>query len=454
MKTSLPPETTKPLLDRLAEANRDFARAYPGDRGERQPVHTVYGGAHLFRADSAPRMGELARGILREFAPDAPALSRALGFSQGVPAEALYARIVEKLEREPVEDFRIDFEDGFGNRPDPEEDGEAARTALEVARGMEAGSLPPFVGIRVKAFTEALAPRAARTLDPFLTALVGATGGRLPPGFVVTLPKVTIPEQAGALADLLDVLESRLGLPAGSIPVELMVETPQAIVGPDGRSPLGRLLEAARGRCRGAHFGVYDYTAASGMTAAHQGMDHPVCDFARHGMLAALAGRGVFLSDGATNVIPVGPHPAGGRGLTEAQRRENREAVLSAWRLSYGHIRHSLRQGFYQGWDLHTAQLPVRYAAVFAFFLEGLETAAARLKAFVERAAQATLVEDMFDDAATGQALLNFFLRATGCGALSQEEATAKSGLRIEEMRTRSFLRILEGRRRAAGGGA
>ncbi len=455
MKTSIPPETTGPLLEGLAEANRGFTRAYPGERGERQPVHTVYGGAHLFRADAVARMGEAARSVLREVAPDGRALARSLAFSERVPAEVLYTRLVEKLEREPVEDFRIDFEDGFGTRPDPEEDREAERTALEVARGMEAGSLPPFVGIRVKAFTEALAPRAARTLDLFVTALAGATRGRLPSGFVVTLPKVAIPEQVGALADLLDVLESRSGLPAGSIPVELMVETPQAIVGPDGRSPLGRLLEAARGRCRGAHFGVYDYTAASGITAAHQGMDHPVCDFARHGMLAALAGRGVFLSDGATNVIPVGPHRAGPgtAPLTEAQRRENQEAVLSAWRLSYGHIRHSLRQGFYQGWDLHPAQLPVRYAAVFAFFLEGLEEAALRLKTFVEKAAQATLVGDMFDDAATGQALLHYFLRATGCGALSQAEATARTGVRVDEMRARSFLRILEGRR-AAGGGA
>ena len=456
MKTSLPPETTGPLLERLAGANRAFARTYPGEREERQPVHTVYGGAHLFRADAVARMGEAARSVLREVAPDGKALARALAFSERVPAEVLYTRLVEKLEREPVEDFRIDFEDGFGTRPDAEEDREAERTALEVARGMEAGSLPPFVGIRVKAFTEALAPRAVRTLDLFVTALVGATRGRLPGGFVVTLPKVAIPEQVGALVDLLDVLESRLGLPAGSIPIELMVETPQAIVGPDGRSPLGRLLEAARGRCRGAHFGVYDYTAASGITAAHQSLDHPACDFARHAMLAALAGRGVFLSDGATNVLPVGPHRAGPgtAPLTEAQRRENGEAVLSAWRLSYGHIRHSLRQGFYQGWDLHPAQLPVRYAAVFAFFLEGLEDAALRLKTFVEKAAQATLVGDMFDDAATGQALLNYFLRATSCGALSQAEATARTRLRMEEMRTRSFLRILEGRRRAAGGGA
>jgi citrate lyase beta subunit len=438
MKRSLPPETAKTVLDRLAEANRAFRRAYPGERGERQPVHTVYGGAHLFRADSAARMGEVALRTLREVAPDAAALAGALAIPEQVPAGALYARVVEKLEREPVEDFRIDFEDGFGNRPDPEEDREAERTALEVARGMEAGSLPPFVGIRIKPLTEILAPRAVRTLDLFVTALAGATRARLPGGFVATLPKVTIPEQVEALAGLLDSLESRLGLTVGSIPIELMVETPQSIVDREGRSPLPRLVEAARGRCRGAHFGIYDYTAASGITAAHQSLDHSICDFARHSMLAALAGRGVWLSDGATNVLPVGP---------------DRAAVLAAWRLAYAHIRHSLRSGFYQGWDLHPAQLPIRYAAVFSFFFEGVDEASLRLKTFVERAAQATLVGDVFDDAATGQALLNFFLRATNCGALSEQETTARTGLTLPEIRSRSFVEILEGRRRAARGG-
>ncbi|MGH7149911.1 MAG: DUF6986 family protein, partial [Planctomycetota bacterium] len=247
MKTSLLPETTKPLLDRLAEADRAFRRAYPGEPGERQPVHTVYGGAHLFRADAAARMGEAARRALREGAPDAATFARVLPLPERVPAEALYTRVLEKLEKEPVEDFRIDFEDGFGNRPDPEEDREASRTALEVARGMEAGSLPPFVGIRVKPLSGALAPRAVRTLDLFVTALAGVTRGRLPRGFVVTLPKVTAAEQVEALAELLGSLESRLGLPAGSIPVEIMVETPQAIVDVEGRSPLPRFVEAARG---------------------------------------------------------------------------------------------------------------------------------------------------------------------------------------------------------------
>ena len=91
-----------------------------------------------------------------------------------------------------------------------------------------------------------------------------------------------------------------------------------------------------------------------------------------------------------------------------------------AWRLHADDVRHSLVNGFYQGWDLHPAQLPTRYAAVYAFFLEGLDAASERLRNFVDKAAQATLVGDVFDDAATGQGLLNFFLRGINCGAITR----------------------------------
>jgi hypothetical protein len=92
----------------------------------------------------------------------------------------------------------------------------------------------------------------------------------------------------------------------------------------------------------------------------------------------------------------------------------------------------------------------VRYAACFAFFLEGLEAASARLKNFIEKAGQATLVGNMFDDAATGQGLLNFFLRAQAGGAIDMAEVAA-TGLSIEEIQTRSFAKILA--RRSGGGG-
>jgi hypothetical protein len=226
-----------------------------------------------------------------------------------------------------------------------------------------------------------------------------------------------------------------------------MVETPASILGPDGRCPLADLVAAGRGRCAAAHFGVYDYTASLGITAFHQDLDHPACDFARHMMQIALSGTGVWLSDGATNVMPAPAHRAvEGERLTAAQEAENRAAVHRGWALHYRHVRHSLRHGYYQGWDLHPAQLPTRYAAVYAFYLEALDAATERLSRFVDRAARATLTGDVFDDAATGQALLNFFLRGLACGAITEAEAAA-TGLTRDELATRSFPAILRSRR-------
>jgi len=433
----------------LSEANRAFLRRYPGESDRRQAVQTVYGGAHLFKSDTVARLGAAALGSLEQFAPDAASLAGALGIPQGGKLrQQIYDRVVEKLRREPVEDFRLDFEDGYGNRPDAEEDGHTVAAAAEVARGLENKTLPPFIGIRVKPFNEDLRARSMRTLDLFVTALTKATKGKLPDNFVITVPKIQLPEQVTAAVRLFDLLEKKTGLTNGALRIEPMIETPQAIINQRGEIALQSLVAAAEGRCQSVHFGVYDYTASCGITAAYQTMGHPACDFARQMMLVSLAGTGVHLSDGATNILPVGPHRAQpGQELSAAQVAQNREVVHAAWRLGFNDNMHSLRTGFYQGWDLHPAQFVTRYAAVFNFFLQGLESASNRLKTFVEKAALASLFGDVFDDAATGQGLLNFFLRGIACGAITEEEALA-TGLTIEEIRSRSFYKILEGRRK------
>ena len=418
---------TTVLPESLARANHEFSKRYPGDSGHRQPVHTVYGGAHLFTADLCRKMGTIAERSLKEFAPDAATLALAIGIPHEL-ADTVYARVIEKLRREPVEDFRIDFEDGYGNRPDAEEDATADSAAQEVLKGLEAGTLPPFLGIRIKCFSEELKGRSVRTLSRFLNAL----GSKAPEHFVVTLPKITVPEQVSALVDVLDQLGS-------GVKMEMMVETPQSIF------MLPRLAEAARGRCVAAHFGTYDYTASLGITAAHQHMLHPSCNFARSMMQASLAGTGLWLSDGATNIMPVAPHR--GSELSPQQELENRTVVHRAWKLHHDHVRHSLDNAFYQGWDLHPAQLPTRYATVYSFFLEGLNAASERLRNFISKAAQATLVGDVFDDAATGQGLLNYFLRAINCGAIPEADAPELTGLSLEELRSASFVKILNGRR-------
>ena len=440
------PELLAPAREELAGPLETHARRFPGDSGARQPAHTVYGGAHLFARDAARKLGEVALRALDEHAASPADLAEAVGLESPDLAAAVHARVRAKLAREPVEDFRIDFEDGFGERSDAEEDEAASAAARETAEGLAAGGLPPFLGIRIKPLSAELAPRALRTLGLFIGELVARTGGALPPGFVVTLPKVVVAEQVTALARALESLEDGLGLEPGALRLEIMVETPQSIVAPDGSCPLPRFVAAGEGRVVGAHFGVYDFTAATSITARYQRMRHPVCDLARQVMLVALSGTGVMLSDGATNVLPVPRHRAPGGGELDAmRRRENRAAVHAAWRLHYDDVRHSLVNGFYQGWDLHPAQLVTRYAALYAFFLESLDAAAERLRHFVERAARATLTGDVFDDAATGQGLLVFFLRGLACGALTTDEA-ARAGLAPEELATRSFTRILAGR--------
>lgn len=479
MKKSLSEESLAGLSAKLQQANQTFAGVYPGETGKRQPVHTVYGGAHLFKSDSAGRLGALARRSLDQFAPDFLSFAKAIGLpdAEQLPdspddddgllakleadreqvrhtnksawlAHSIYNRVSEKLRREPVEDFRIDFEDGYGNRPDAEEDGHAASAAGEVAEGMLNSTLPPFIGIRIKPFTEELRARSMRTLDIFVSTLVEKSGGKLPDNFVVTQPKITIPEQVAALADLFDLLEKQTGLAAGSLKLEMMIETTQSIINARGEINLPLLLAAARGRCVAAHFGTYDYTASCSITAAHQHMMHPACDFAKNMMQVSFAGTGLWLSDGATNIMPVAPHrfTEGGAPLTAEQIAENRSVVHRAWKLHYDHVQHSLETAYYQGWDLHPAQLPTRYAAVYAFFLESLDAASERLKNFVEKAAKATLVGDVFDDAATGQGLLNYFLRAINCGALTEEEAVELSGLTVAELRSGSFVKILNNR--------
>ena len=445
MTRTLSDESTEDIFRRVEEANVRFSRLYPGEPSGRQAVHTVYGGAQLFKKDLAGKLGKGALKSLEAYAPDAASFAKALDLTlREDQAETLYARIIEKLKREPVEDFRIDYEDGYGNRPDEEEDGHAVEGAKQLAAGMKEGTLPPFIGIRIKPFTEELRQRSLRTFDLFLSTLVAETGGVLPENFVVTLPKVTIPEQVTAMSDLCDLFEKKLELPAGVLKYEIMIETTQAIFGPAGKTALPSLLEATRGRCVSAHFGTYDYTASCNITAAYQIMDHPNCDFARHMMNIAFAQTGITLSDGATNIMPVPIHR--GDALSTEQLDANKKTVHSAWKLHYDHVRHSLLHAFYQGWDLHPAQLPTRYAAVYSFFLESAEAAGERLKNFVGKAAQATLVGEVFDDAATGQGLLNFFLRGVTCGAIPEEDALA-TGLTLEELRGRSFVQILKNRR-------
>jgi citrate lyase beta subunit len=390
---------------RLAPADADLAARYPGDAGARQPVHTVYVPADQMTPGLAADWGGQARAALDRHAGGAAALAEATGVDPELTAR-VYPGVLDKLAREPIEDLRLDFEDGYGPRPDEREDHDAVAAARALAEAAGAGTAPPYVGLRVKCLEAPTRRRGVRTLDLFLGALLA--GSALPDGFVVTLPKVTDVRQVEAMALLCGLLERAHGLPAGRLRFEIQVETPQSILGADGTATVARMIHAAGGRCSGLHYGTYDYSAALGIAAAHQRMDHPAADHAKAVMQVAAAGTGVRLSDGSTNVLPVG----------------DTAAVHAAWRLHCRLVHRSLARGYWQGWDMHPAQLPTRYLATYAFFREGLPAAAARLRAYAERRAGGVL-----DEPATAQALAGFVARGLDCGALDAGEVQERTGL-------------------------
>ncbi|MDR3035450.1 MAG: aldolase [Kitasatospora sp.] len=390
----------------LAPVDAELTRRYPGESGSRQPVHTVYVPADAFGADTVREWGAQALAAFDEHAGTPGRLAEALGVADDALLADVHARVRAKLEREPVEDLRIDFEDGYGPRPDAEEDAEAVRAARLVAAAVADGSAPPYVGIRIKCLEAPVRARGIRTLELFLGTLL-AEGG-LPDGLVLTLPKVTYAAQVTALVRLLEDFERRAGLPAGRIGFEIQIETTQAVLGPDGRATVALMIGAAEGRATGLHYGTFDYSAACGVSAAHQSMDHPAADHAKAVMQAAAAGTGVRLSDGSTNVVPAG----------------TTEQVHAAWRLHHGLVRRSLARAYYQGWDMHPAHLPTRYAAVYAFYREGLAAACARLAAYVAKSGG-----DVMDEPATARALSGYVLRGLDCGAVDLAEVTERTGL-------------------------
>ena len=368
--------------ERLSAHDRFLAARYPGERPGRQPVHTVY--------IPADRIG-----TFREWGAQAQA---ALDSCPPLPFPAALAdRVRAKLVTEPIEDLRIDFEDGYGIRADDEEDA-AVKAAVTV---LAEGPCPPFVGIRIKSLEVATRHRSLRTLDLFLSLYQRP--------FTVTLPKVSGPNQVTAMVALCETLERGYGLAAGTLTFEIQIELPSAVLGADGTATVARLITAAEGRCTGLHYGTYDYSAAAGVAAAYQAMDHPVADYAKAVIQAAAAGTGVRLSDGSTNILPVGSDVA----------------VHDAWALHHRLVRRSLERGFYQGWDLHPAQLPTRFAATYAFFADGVDAASIRLRRYLDRQSGGIL-----DEPATARALAAYLLRGLDCGALddagfTREELTA-----------------------------
>ena len=397
--------------ERLAPADAALARAYPGDPGTRQPVHTVYVPADRFHAELVPEWGATALAALAAHASTPAELASIAVLEPASLAAAVHERVALKLAAEPIEDLRIDFEDGYGHRPAAEEDAAAVHAAVALAGARAEGALPPFVGLRVKSLEPATRRRGLRTLDLFLAAMLA--DAPLPDGFVITFPKVTAVEQVLALVDVCSRLEAAYRLPAERLRFELQIETPQSVLGASGTVTVAQLVHASADRCAGLHYGTYDYSAAIGVAGGFQSLEHPAADQAKALMQIAAAGTGVRLSDGSTNVLPVG----------------SKAAILEAWRLHARLVRRSLERAFYQGWDLHPAQLPTRFAATYGFYRQALPAAAARLRAYLDKVAGGVL-----DEPATARALADVLVRGLDCGAVDEAEVLTLAGLDAAEL--------------------
>jgi citrate lyase beta subunit len=379
----------------------------------RQPLQTLYVSADRVRRSTVSEFGAEALRLLEAHAADAETFVDAFGTVADV-AERTRERTLLRLERLPVEDLRVDFEDGYGVRSDEEEDEHAAVTARTVAEARADGDAPVWFGLRVKSFDdEALEARSRRTLELFLPPLVDAADG-LPEGFVVTFPKVSDPAQVAAFAKTLSGLESSLGLADGSLRFEVQVETPRSVLGPDGSAAASRILEAGDGRITAMHLGVFDYTASLGLMPWEQRLDHPANDFARQVLQVALAGTGVWISDGSSNIVPA---------------NDETRAVRAAWRRHADQVRHSLSNGFYQGWDLHPAHLVSRYAAVYGWLLPDLDGAIERVRAWHDGSTAAGVM----DEPATVASLLRYLRFAVASGAVDEAVVLSETGLRRDE---------------------
>jgi citrate lyase beta subunit len=403
----------------LAAADQALARDYPGPRPGRQPVHTVYVPADRYGPGLAVRWGRQAIKAVEAWAPEPGEFGQAMCLpppTSPSPSTAadVQSRVLAKLIAEPIEDLRLDFEDGYGDRGDDAEDADARSAAESLAGEVTPGVGPPFFGLRCKSLEPATRRRAIRTLYEFLAGMLDR--GPLPAGFAITLPKVTSPDQVTAMARLCHRLERSHGLAPGQLVFEVQVETPQLILGADGTALVARCVHAAEGRLTGLHYGTYDYSAALGIAAHLQSMEHPVADHARAVMQVATAGTGVRLSDGSSNVLPEG----------------DRDDVVEAWQLHARLVRRSLERGFYQGWDLHPLQLASRFAATFCFFREGLPAAGARLRSYLERSAGRP--GRVLEEPATARALAGFLARGLDCGAVTEAELTELTGLGRPEL--------------------
>ncbi|MBJ7471389.1 MAG: hypothetical protein JHD16_08795 [Solirubrobacteraceae bacterium] len=419
-------------LDDALRPLDDWAAArWPGGAGLGQPIHTVYVPADQAAPGLCSDWGRRARAALDEFGATAQELASAVGLPAAEVQDA-WPLLLRALEEQPIQDLRVDLEDGYGPHSDADEDAHADAAAQTLLAEAADPAGPRRCGIRHRSLEASTRPRAVRTLDRVVGRLMQAGG--LPSGFVVTLPKVIHLDQVRVYVVLLDALEQAHGLPSGALRFEIQVETPQTILGPDGTLPLAPMIEAGAGRVTGLHYGTYDYSAAMGVGAQHQRADHPVAQTAKAVMRLAAAGTGVEVSDGSTNRLPVGD-----RGTVHANWAEHTRLVLGA-----------LSDGVRQGWDLHPAQLVTRHLTTIVVQRRGLPEKLDRLAAYLAAtgqgnaaAAPSTSGGGALDEPATAQALAADAMRAVESGAAQTSEVESRTGAPSEALRALANRRVV-----------
>ncbi|MGW6725330.1 DUF6986 family protein [Nocardia sp. NPDC055029] len=388
MNAHLPEHIRARIEARLDAVDAELRTRYPGAGDRVQPVHTAYVGADRATADTPADWGAAALDLLHRHAD----------FLVGLDVTNALPAVRRRLTERPVQDLRIDFEDGYGFRADDEEDAAATAAGKTLAGWAGKPGAPDSFGIRTKGLAANERRRALRTLE----LVLDGAGGVLP-GFVFTVPKIRAADQVSAIVDLCSGIERGNGLADRTLRFELQIESPQAIIAPDGSAPIARMIALADGRCSALHFGTYDYTAACGIAATDQALDHPAADYAKAVMQVAAAQTGVWICDGSTQIVP-DDDPEG------------------AFRNHHRLVERALRRGYYQGWDMHPGHLVTRWLATYDFFRTATDVALPRLQAYLDRRSGGVV-----DEPATAEALSTTVLRGLRCGAITEEQLRARA---------------------------
>ncbi|MGJ7540838.1 DUF6986 family protein [Brevibacterium luteolum] len=378
-----------------------------------QALHTVYVPGDSVSPDLLTTWSHEAAGMLDAF--DHVLRTKVTSIETlSVESNDLFRRVSARLREKPIDDLRVDFEDGYGQRSDETEDDDVRRAATATAEmAAQAAHRCPSFGIRPKSVDSPQPERGARTLLLWVETLLDC--GYPADTILFTAPKITSPTHVDIWRDLSAHIEDSFELNEGTVRFELQIETPQSVLAADGCNAMIELVKRSGGRCVALHYGTYDYSASLGIFPEFQSSDHPVGLFAKESMRLAAALYGIWVSDGSSNLIPTSADPdANARAISR-----HVDLILDA-----------LGRGIVQGWDLHPTQLPTRYLANFAFYRTYFGSSAQRLSEYFSRSSGSGVL----DEPATARAMAGLITRGWEVGALSSEEIQQATSLTPPEL--------------------